>query len=135
MAGKKIIVNADVCTGCRSCEQVCSLMYTKKEINPKKSKIRIKSDSLNAYDEPVVCCQCEEKHCMEACAFEAIVIDEKTGAAKVIVENCTGCGSCVDACPYNAMFMDEENGVALKCDLCGGDPQCIKVCTMKAISF
>jgi carbon-monoxide dehydrogenase iron sulfur subunit len=43
-------------------------------------------------------------------------------------EACDGCGACVDACPYQAVQVDEERGMALKCDLCNGDPQCISVC-------
>jgi Fe-S-cluster-containing hydrogenase component 2 len=35
-------------------------------------------------------------------------------------------------CPFNALPVLGEN--AFHCDLCGGKPQCIKVCTPNAIT-
>ena len=135
MGNKKIQVNADLCTGCRMCEQVCSLKYTEGEINPKKSCIRVKMNPIIAYDEPTVCSQCEGQFCMEACPVEAIEMNEATGVLEVNLDQCTGCRLCVSACPENAMFMDEEARKAQKCNLCGGDPKCVKICSLKAISF
>jgi ferredoxin len=33
------------------------------------------------------------------------------------------------------MGFDAELGIAYKCDLCGGDPQCARVCQPKAIEY
>jgi Fe-S-cluster-containing hydrogenase component 2 len=33
------------------------------------------------------------------------------------------------------MFFDPERSLALKCDLCGGDPECVKNCPQRAIVF
>jgi hypothetical protein len=38
-----------------------------------------------------------------------------------------------ERCPFKALSVVDET--AYHCDLCGGDPQCIKVCTPKAISI
>ncbi len=38
-----------------------------------------------------------------------------------------------ERCPFNALTVFSEN--AYHCDLCGENPQCIKVCTPKAISI
>jgi Fe-S-cluster-containing hydrogenase component 2 len=35
---------------------------------------------------------------------------------------------CVSACPVGAVVVDPEEGTASKCDLCGGEPQCVKYC-------
>ena len=48
---------------------------------------------------------------------------------------CDGCGHCVEACPFDAIWIDERECVALKCDLCGGDPQCVKYCSPGALLF
>jgi ferredoxin len=31
--------------------------------------------------------------------------------------------------------MNLERGYAVKCDLCGGDPECVKACPYDAIDF
>jgi MinD superfamily P-loop ATPase len=38
-----------------------------------------------------------------------------------------------ERCPFNALTVLDEK--AYHCDLCGGNPQCIEVCTTEAISI
>jgi len=42
---------------------------------------------------------------------------------------------CIQACPFGAMGYDEEQGIAEKCDLCAGDPECVKHCFYGALEF
>jgi len=77
---------------------------------------------------PHFCAQCEDYPCVEACAVKALSIDSKTGAVLVDEEKCTGCGQCIDACPGRIPHMHPTENHILICDLCGGDPQCVKVC-------
>jgi len=72
--------------------------------------------------------QCPKPVCAEVCQFDAIVIDSKLGIPAIDSQKCTGCMDCSEACPYGAIFFDREQGVAIMCDLCGGDPQCAKIC-------
>jgi Fe-S-cluster-containing hydrogenase component 2 len=65
---------------------------------------------------------------------EAIALNKGTGAWVVDVEECIGCGDCVEACPYEAIFVDEELGVSIKCDLCGGEPECAAMCPTGAVA-
>ncbi|MDH5703068.1 MAG: 4Fe-4S binding protein, partial [Aigarchaeota archaeon] len=46
---------------------------------------------------------------------------------------CIGCKECVWACPFGAMSV--KKGVAVKCDLCDGEPECAKVCVPGAIRY
>jgi Fe-S-cluster-containing hydrogenase component 2 len=39
------------------------------------------------------------------------------------------------ACPFGMIFVDAEKGFAVKCDLCGGDPECVKYCIPEALRF
>jgi len=48
-------------------------------------------------------------------------------------DKCVGCASCVDACPFGAIWMSQFDK-PLKCDLCGGDPECVQICPKHALS-
>lgn len=133
----RIIVNSDLCGGCRTCEAVCSLS---KEgvVNPELSRMYVKKDILGGYVcKPLPCKQCRGAKCLLACPTGALHVDSVTGARVIDEELCDGCRLCLEACPltptrigYNA-----GKGVCFKCDLCGGDPQCVKFCPMGAITY
>jgi Fe-S-cluster-containing hydrogenase component 2 len=40
---------------------------------------------------------------------------------------------CQYACPFDAIRMHPSRHVAMICDLCGGDPQCVKYCVLGAL--
>ena len=82
-----------------------------------------------------VCRQCNMADCYLACAYDALTLDKATGARIIDAEKCTGCGECFAACPWDKIVKDEATGVYSKCDLCGGDPQCVKYCPADALSF
>ena len=126
---KRILVDETYCTGCRYCEIVCSLTH-EKEVNPRKSRIRVYGDYFNGEDKPVVCDPniCKTMPCIPVCPVEVIRKDEKLDYPVIDEEQCTGCELCLEACPLNAIFFDEDRRKALKCDLCQGDPECVKRC-------
>jgi len=72
---------------------------------------------------------------MEVCPMNAISQDPKTGAYLVNANLCSGCRLCTIACPVGAIEIDREKKIAVKCDLCGGDPLCAKHCLHEAITF
>jgi Fe-S-cluster-containing hydrogenase component 2 len=127
---KRILVDQTYCTGCRYCEIVCSLSH-EGEVNYRKSRIRVFGDALNGIDQPVVCDpkKCETMPCISSCPVSAIKINEKLDYPTLDLETCTGCRTCVNVCPINAIFFDEDKSKALKCDLCGGETECVKRCT------
>jgi len=57
-------------------------------------------------------------------------VDTKTGARVIDEEKCIGCRRCVEACPFSESMIvyNPEKNVCEKCDLCGGDPECVKQC-------
>ncbi len=123
------------CSGCRLCELVCSTTKNSGVTNPKKSCIRIQIEHRNNQNKPNVCLQCDQPACLEACAFGAISLKGFGGIPVVDMEVCTGCAACVQACPYEAIFLDMEKKIVWKCDLCAGDPECVKNCLQRAITF
>jgi Fe-S-cluster-containing dehydrogenase component len=73
---------------------------------------------------------------VKACSRKALKQDEVTGVIKINEDKCTGCGWCVNACDFGAISLPPEKGVVMICDLCGGDPECIKYCPFnEALSF
>ena len=92
-------------------------------------------------DEPHVCRQCgaigsaARAPCMAACPVGALYRDEATGAVLVHEETCIGCAACVDDCPFGVAAIHPERGTAVICDLCGGDPACVKRCATGAIVY
>ena len=103
-------------------------MHSEGESNPSKARIRVKEDVFNGVFEPVVCRQCNKPKCVEACSLDAIHQDPTLGNPVIDPEKCNSCMACVDACPFNAISIDKETELPLVCDLCGGDPMCIKFC-------
>lgn len=114
------------CSGCRKCEIACSLFHENR-IWPEASRIRIFM-LVPGVEFPHFCAQCDDYPCVEACPVEALSIHSKTGAVLVDKEKCTACGQCVEACPGRIPHMHPTENHILICDLCGGNPECVKVC-------
>lgn len=123
------------CSGCRLCELVCSTQKNPGITNPKKSRIRIAIEHRENRNTPRMCIQCDDHPCLDACPVVAISLKGFQGIPVIDSEACTGCEACVPACPHGFMFFDPETRIALKCDLCGGDPECVKNCLQGAITF
>jgi len=121
-----IVRNHLRCTGCRRCEIACSLHHEGR-IWPEASRIRIFMP-FPGVEVIHLCAQCDDYPCVEACPVEALRVDERTKAVLVDREKCTGCGACIEACPGHIPFLHPGDGKATICDLCGGDPECVKVC-------
>lgn len=54
---------------------------------------------------------------------------------RVDADKCIGCSACVYACPFGASFIDSETLKASRCDLCGGDPLCARMCPTGALKY
>ena len=125
---KRLFTDSKVCTGCRYCEAVCSLVHLKDEVNPRRARIKVHGDDLNGTFIPVVCRQCAKPPCVAACPYGAMYRNLELGVPIIDSTKCTGCMACLTACPFAAIFYDEEAQIAVVCDLCGGDPMCVKFC-------
>ena len=90
--------------------------------------------------------------CVQACIFDAIIIDKATGLPVVDTDLCTGCGACVKECPRNIVELRplgrrerrvwvgcsnrDKGAVARKeCSAaCIGCGKCMRTCPFGAIS-
>ena len=138
MADYELVVNYDKCTGCRLCETVCSMCHEpKSEVNPQKSRIRIVKleGEADVTSIPVKCAQCEKAPCEAICPIGAISTDLTTGARHVDKEKCIGCSACVYVCLFGTAVLDRSLKKFVICDLCDGDPKCVRFCPWDALQY
>ena len=132
---KILSVDPPKCSGCKDCEPACSIKHSGLD-DPLKSRIQIISgDSDDEFYLPVSCRQCEDPPCLAVCPGKAIYRDDGLERVMINYNLCIGCQMCVSACPFGAMGFDSNRGLAFKCDLCGGEPECVRVCEPKALDY
>ena len=130
---KVLFVEPEKCTGCRLCENACSIFHEKVS-NSSRARIHIvKWEEAGLYL-PMVCQQCETPICETVCPMGAIKRDSKTGALLIDKDLCVGCKLCVMFCPLGGVTIGKDREI-LKCDLCGGDPLCVKFCIPGALQY
>ena len=126
-------VSVERCIACGKCELACAFAHGT-EGKPAVSRINItrRGPELGT---PVICYQCDTAACEAICPTQALVRNPKTGAIDMDRGRCISCRMCVAACPFGNMLWDETYHCVQKCDLCGGDPECVKVCEPVAIEY
>jgi Fe-S-cluster-containing hydrogenase component 2 len=134
-----VMVDQELCSGCRTCEAVCTTYNAQGRTSPRLARIILEKDYLAAKYEVNTCYQCVKPVCLEACPVAALQIDRTSGTnARIIDERvCIGCRQCVEACgtvftPPRPRF-DAERRVTMKCHLCFGEAQCVKFCPYGAL--
>ncbi|MDA8064405.1 MAG: 4Fe-4S dicluster domain-containing protein [Thermaerobacter sp.] len=140
---KRIMVDVNRCTGCRSCELACRVRHTPggsllalplTQIEP---VARLFVEAVGGRPVPAVCRHCVDAPCAEACLTGAMGRDPQTG----LVTNegtgfrCVGCWMCIQACPYGVI--QPVGGRAVKCDGCPGleTPACVAACAEGALIY
>ena len=136
---KRILVREEVCSGCRACEVACVARHEGR-FGTATSRIQVTKIEHLGVDHPHVCRLCRRAPCVAACPTGALYRDETldtggTGAVLLHPDECIGCSACVDACPFGMAALHPETGLPLICDLCGGDPACVKRCATGAIVY
>jgi len=138
--GKRVVVkHKDLCVGCRNCELVCSLHH-EKVLSSSLSRIYVLKDLFTGVYEQYTCAQCKNPKCLSACPEKgALTVDPTTGAICINDKLCTGCRECEKACVFaskvSRIKYNKEKNVCIKCDLCGGDPQCVQVCPVNILVY
>ena len=131
---KMLLIDQDKCTGCRTCEAVCSAAHEGAS-NPARSRIQVVKWEWEGFMIPLSCQQCQDAPCLAACPVRALSRDETLGRVVHNQERCIGCRLCVTVCPFGGMGYDSVGKKVLKCDFCDGDPVCAKFCSTHAIQF
>jgi anaerobic carbon-monoxide dehydrogenase iron sulfur subunit len=127
---KFVSVDPSKCTGCGICEYACS--QEKGESTPLRSRIRVVR-MKPLFNFALACRSCEDAKCVKACPEKALSQEENTGLIMVSDKKCKGCDWCVQACEHGGIEIHPESGLAVVCDLCGGEPQCVEFCPEEAL--
>ncbi len=130
----RLMVHKSKCTGCRLCETAC-VIAEDGIVSLLDSRIQIFHEEVEAQQFKVqVCRQCKLCPPLDVCPTEALTRDGD-GVVHIETALCPdGCRLCVDACPLDAIYVRSDLKVTV-CDLCGGDPMCIKYCETEALSL
>lgn len=134
MTDKMLHIDPQRCTGCMECEIVCAIRCSA-SANPSLSRIRIFQWNRKPFFIPTACRQCEDAPCMAACPRDALYRDNLLDRVMVDYGRCISCRMCMAACPFGAMGFDPLRQKIFKCDLCGGDPQCVRFCYPGALTY
>jgi len=132
--GKVLKIDYEKCTGCRLCEQVCAVKHDGVS-NPMRSRIKIMKWEMEGLYIPMACQQCQDAPCLKGCPVGAISYNETLSRVEIDYDICIGCRTCVSVCPFGAMGFNPIDRKVFKCDLCDGDPQCVRFCEVNAIEF
>ncbi len=131
---KILSIDISKCTGCRACEYACSFVHTG-AFNRWDSRITISHFLEDFIFIPSVCTQCEEAYCVKVCPTGALSKNFETGVVEFDPNRCIVCKQCIMACPWGSIKLNHAGKEIIKCDLCGGDPECVKVCQAKALEY
>ena len=137
---EKLFALRNQCTECNVCEVACSLVHSNDGmVNPQMARLKIE----HAPEKPSrvnpdglgfvagICHHCgNPPPCAEVCPTDAFYYDPKTKAAVIEQDKCVQCMECIPGCPFDAVFV-APSGELLKCDLCAGDPVCVKACASR----
>ena len=130
------IVTTDLtkCIGCKNCEYACAFKKSG-DFQRKDSMMRMNYYPLEIACIPMTCVHCSEAFCMEVCPAGAITRNPQTGAVEIDEKRCAGCKMCILACPFGNIHFDKTSMTSKKCDLCQGEPNCIKFCISGALQY
>ncbi|MEM3506975.1 MAG: 4Fe-4S dicluster domain-containing protein [Candidatus Bathyarchaeia archaeon] len=130
-----LFYDQDKCTGCMYCMLACSFKHYG-VFDFKKSFITI-VEELNNENKFIgaFCAHCNDPICKASCPTKAIIKDDVTGIVRINWIDCILCRNCEIACPISNPKMDFEKGSAVKCDLCDGNPACVRLCPSGAITL
>jgi Fe-S-cluster-containing dehydrogenase component len=141
LAKGAVLADKSLCSGCRTCEMVCSNVNSEGRNSAALAMVILDKDYIAGNYQPRTCFQCLDPPCLRACPVDAIKVDEKTGTNARVIDPilCIGCKKCLEACAKHFAVprprFDPEYEICNKCHLCFGDPNCVKYCPTGALRY
>ena len=102
---------------------------------PKASRIHVYTWERQGFSVPMMCQQCKDAPCTTVCMPKAMTRNLANGQIDLDASKCIGCKMCVQACPFGNASWDFLGSEILKCDTCGGDPACARICPTHALEW
>jgi phenylglyoxylate dehydrogenase beta subunit len=133
-AYKTLVVYPEKCNGCGDCEIACAKVKADSS-DVGHSRIKMIKGLGEEFFGPVVCMQCGEPNCVKSCPARALTKNPDTGIVEWNKDRCVACSICTLGCPYSGVYYNPLVSTVIKCDHCGGDPECVKVCKPKALEY
>ncbi|OGA56152.1 MAG: phenylglyoxylate dehydrogenase, partial [Betaproteobacteria bacterium RIFCSPLOWO2_12_FULL_67_28] len=130
-AYETIAFDAARCNGCGDCMSACAQAKTG-NFEHASSRIQILPSANDGF-ELALCRQCGDPGCVSVCPAAALEKDSESGVIAWDGTKCVNCLLCTVGCTYAGIAFDERAGHVVKCDLCGGRPECVKACSEGAL--
>ena len=127
-----LLFHSERCTGCGLCRSVCGGRESGFAA-PEAARIQNVPNPVTGGNFAVFCQHCLNPRCLEACP-QGAVFRADTGRVTIDKSRCVNCGLCQEACTEAAPLRGPTGDIR-KCDLCGGDPLCAKLCSQHALEF
>ena len=118
------------CDACGDCMTACA---TAKSGGEEVSFSRIKIMPGDGGVELAICRQCADPVCVMNCPSGALTKNADTGVVDWAGDTCVNCLLCTAGCAYAGIVYEAEIGHVSKCDMCDGDPACVKACSRGAL--
>ncbi|HQO77286.1 MAG TPA: thiamine pyrophosphate-dependent enzyme [Thermodesulfobacteriota bacterium] len=134
IAYNTLMVHPEKCNGCGDCEVACAKVKAN-STDVAHSRIKVIKNLTEEFHGPVVCLQCGDPNCVRSCPGGALTKNPETGVVVGNKDKCVSCTICTLACPYGGITYNPVIGNVMKCDHCGGDPECVKVCKTGALVY
>lgn len=131
---RTIVFHGDRCDGCGKCLEACAEACEGTR-DPMHSRIQLFREEGEGSYGAALCRQCSRPLCVLACPAGALAKDPETGVVSWDGTRCVDCRLCTLACAYAGVTWNADKGRVMKCDLCGGDPACVKSCPRDALEF
>jgi anaerobic carbon-monoxide dehydrogenase iron sulfur subunit len=162
---KDLLIRAERCMSCRSCEIACAVAHSKsknlfsalgEEPAPKK-RINVECTPNLEISIPITCRHCEDAPCVSVCPKQALSRDETNSFVSFSPELCINCWTCSMVCSRflplyqlilvigcwtspmasNRGVISRQTEAGIKCDLCEGReiPACVEACPTHALVF
>jgi Fe-S-cluster-containing hydrogenase component 2 len=84
---------------------------------------------------PVLCAVCPDAPCVRVCPADALSREGDFGKVTVDEKRCASCSGCVLSCPFEVLRLEGSRSMPNPCDLCGGDPECVRFCRAGALEL